>query len=149
MGHVPPSLVGWQTAVQPVRLTHAPQQLWLLTCSLVVLVVGLGLYFLPLSRALFWVVLGLVGLGVVGVGIGWPSLLPAFLYGCQPGLAVLGLVLGVQWLLHRRYRRQVVFMPGFTRLKQGSSLVRTRTGSSNRSRGEPSTIDAPQPGGIS
>jgi hypothetical protein len=47
----------------------------------------------------------------------------------------------LQWFFQRRYRRQVVFMPGFTRLATGSSLV--KHGSSHRPRAEPSTVDAP------
>ena len=44
-------------------------------------------------------------------------------------------------MLQQHYRRQVVFLPGFSRLKAGSSLV--RDGSHARPR-EPSTIDAPR-----
>jgi hypothetical protein len=87
-----------------------------------------------------------LGLSVAVVGLLWPQLLGAVLYGSQPGLLVLAVVLGVQWLLQRRYRRQVVFLPGFKRLKQGSSMV--RPGSSGpRPRVEPSTVDAPSAGG--
>jgi hypothetical protein len=114
---------------------------------LTVVLIGLSLNYLPLARTVFWVVMAVLGLAIVVVGVAWPSVLPAFVYGSQPGLLVLALVLGVQWFLHRRYRRQVVFMPGFTRLKAGSSLV--RTGSSHRPRAEPSTIDAPQTGSLS
>jgi hypothetical protein len=49
-------------------------------------------------------------------------------------------VLAVQWLMHQRYRRRVVFLPGFTRLK-GSTLIR----GGGRPRGEPSTVDAAPP----
>lgn len=141
------SLVCWQSTLQPLRLTQVPQQWWLLGCSLAVVVVGLSLYYLPLGRGAFWGAIATLGVAVVVVGILWPSVMPAFVYGAQPGVLVLALVLGVQWFLHRRYRRQVVFMPGFTRLKAGSSLV--RTGSSHRPRTEPSTIDAPQTGSLS
>lgn len=144
-----PSLVCWQSAVQPLWLVHLPQQVWLIACSLMVLAVGLGLYYLPLSRVQWGTAIGGLGLLVVAVGILWPNVLPALVYGSEPGAAVLLLVLGVQWMLHRRYRRQIVFMPGFTRLKTGSSLIRTNSGSSNRPRGEPSTIDAPPSGSLS
>jgi hypothetical protein len=138
-----PSLTSWRTDLEPLRITHVPQQFWLLACSLSVLVVGLGLYFLPLRRVLFWAVGLLVCLSAVIVGMFWPGVLAFVLYGCEPGLVALVLVLLLQWLLHRRYRRQVVFMPGFTRLKAGSSLI--RKGSSNQQRGEPSTVDALPP----
>jgi len=49
-------------------------------------------------------------------------------------------------MLHERYRRQVVFMPGFTRVKSGSSLI--RPGISNRKR-EVSTVDDPAQRGSS
>jgi hypothetical protein len=45
-------------------------------------------------------------------------------------------------MLRQRYRRQVIFMPGFTRMKSGSSLLRAN--SSKRRLGEPSTLDIPQ-----
>ncbi len=135
------SLESWQTVLRPVSIIHAPNQLWLFACSALLLGVGLGLMYAPLSRRQFGVVL--IGLGVaVGLAaVWWPGVVPAVLYGCEPGLVVLLVILVVWWMLQRRYRRQVVFMPGFTRLKTGSSLV--RRDSNNRPRGEPSTVDAP------
>jgi len=84
--------------------------------------------------------------GIVVVGILWPGLLPSIVYGCEPGAAVLVFLIALQWTLHERYRRKVVFMPGFTRLKPGSSLV--HAGSSNRKR-ELSTVDEPPKRGSS
>jgi hypothetical protein len=49
----------------------------------------------------------------------------------------------VQWLLHERYRRQIVFLPSFSRSRAGSSLLR---GGVQRPHGEPSTVDAPRTG---
>jgi hypothetical protein len=66
--------------------------------------------------------------------------LPVVLYGIQPGVLVLVLVGGFLWLRQHRYRRQLVFMPGFSRTSPGSSVM--RAGSSHRPRGEPSTVDA-------
>jgi hypothetical protein len=141
----PPSLIGWQTAAGPLRLTHAPQQGWLLLCSLALLVVGLVASQLKRPSGLGWLLALVIGLAAAGVGLFWPSVLASVLYGCEPGVAVLLLVLGLQWLLHQRYRRQVVFLPGFKRTKSGSALLR---GSSNRPRtGEPSTVDALPPAG--
>lgn len=133
-----PSVVCWKTDLEPLRLHHAPQQAWLLLCSLGVLVVGLGLYFLLVRHGLYWPVVLLLGLAAALVGLLWPNLLAVIFYGCQPGLVVLLLVLAFQWLLQRRYRRQVVFLPGFTRLKGNSSLIR-----GGRGRTEPSTVDEP------
>jgi hypothetical protein len=138
------SLVLTATELEPLRLIHVPQQVWLLVCSLLLLLVVLGLSLAPLSRTVFWTVVIVLLLGILVIGFLWPGLLSSIAYGCEPGFAVLLLVLVVQWGLHRRYKRQLVFMPGFTRLKTGSSLTR-RTGSSNRPL-EPSTIDAPTTG---
>jgi hypothetical protein len=134
-------LVVGASALQTIRLVHAPQQAWLLVCSLGVLVAGLGLFVLALPRGLFWPLLAGLGVVVAVAGLVWPDVLGAVAYGIQPGLLVLLLVLGVQWLVQQRYRRQLVFMPGFKRVKAGSSLL--RSGSSNRPRGEPSTVDEP------
>lgn len=139
-----PSAVSWRTDLEPLALAHVPQQAWLLSCSLVLMAGGLFVYFLRLPRGLLAGLLGLGMAAAAAVGLFWPGVLSVVLYGCEPGLAVLLAFLVVQWLLHRRYRRQVVFMPGFTRLKPGSSLIR---GSSNRPRGEPSTVDALPPAG--
>jgi hypothetical protein len=136
-----PSLVFWQTALAPVHLIYVPQQLWLLACSLIFLVIGLGLSFVPFSRGQLWLaVSGLVLAGGVAA-IWWPDLVPAIVYGCEPGVVVLIGILGVQWLLHQRYRRQVVFLPSFTRLKPGSSLG--QPGNNLQPTREPSTVDAP------
>jgi hypothetical protein len=141
-----PGLAAWQTNLAPLRVWHLPRQVWLLVCSLLCLAVGMVLAQTaaartPLARLLFWATA--VGLaGAVGAALlFWPGLLAMLLYGAQPGAVVLVLVLVVQWLMHQRYRRQVVFMPGFTRVQAGSSLIRS-SNVPNRPR-EPSTIDQP------
>lgn len=143
-----PSLVGWQTSLKPLRLVYVPQQAWLVSCSLIVVVLGLGLFFAPLSRAQFWLGVTVVTLAMIASGLWWPSVLPAVAYGGELGALVLILVVLGQWMLQRRYRRQVIFMPGFTRMKAGSSLIRGSSGS-NRGRREPSTVDAPPQGSAS
>jgi hypothetical protein len=119
-----PSLVCWRTALEPVYLAHLPQQAWLLICSLVFLGLGLGISFAPLPRGLLWTTVAFLAVAAMLGAIWWPSVLPTVIYGCEPAAVVLILVLLFQWLLHRRYRHQVVFLPGFTRVKTGSSLVR-------------------------
>jgi hypothetical protein len=146
-----PALDCWRSDLGPFRLIQVPEQAWLLACSLLFLVLGLGLGFLPLPRIFFWAVVAVLGLAVVLAGLWWPGVLAAVIYGCEPGAVVLGLIFGLQWLLHRRYRRQVVFLPGFTRLKAGSSLIR---GAANNARPapaprEPSTVDSPPKRGSS
>jgi hypothetical protein len=133
-----PTVAAWRSGLEPLRLSHVPERPWLLVCSLSLLIVGLTLAFLELPRAFFWGTLATAGVAALLAGLFWPGVLGAILYGCEPGALVLLPVLGIQWLMHQRYRRQVVFLPGFTRVKAGSSLVR---GSSNRPRGEPSTVD--------
>jgi hypothetical protein len=137
------ALVGWQTASGPLRVTYAPQQAWLLACSLTVLVLGLAAGLLKWPRGIGWILAVTAALCAAALGLFRPHLFAVLVYGMEPGIVVLVLVLGTQWLLHQRYRRQVVFLPGFQRGKQGSSIQ--RVGSSNRPRGEPTTVDAPPP----
>jgi hypothetical protein len=141
-----PQFVCWQAAPAGLTVWHAPRQVWLLGCSLALLVAGLFFAVTPLPRPLFWFGLAVAGLALLGVALFAPGALPALAYGCQPGLFVLAFVLGGQWLLHRRHRRRAVFLPGFTRVKTGSSLL--RPGSGNRPR-EPSTVDEPPRRGTS
>jgi hypothetical protein len=136
-----PAVSAWRSNLEPLRLSHAPEQAWLLVCSLTLLIVGLALAFVSLPRAVFWGSLAVIGVAALVAGLFWPGVLAAVLYGCEMGALVMLPVLLVQWLVQQRYRRQVVFLPGFTRLKAGSSLVR---GSSNRPR-EPTTVDASPP----
>lgn len=140
------SFTGWRNGLEPLRLYHAPQQAWLLACSLTLLAAGLALYFLPLPRGLFWGAMMLLVVALTVVGLLWPGMLSALIYGSEPGALVLIAIIGWQWLLHQRYRRQLVFMPGFARLKATSSV--TRGSSILRNRTEPSTVDNP-PGAAS
>ena len=139
----PVGLAYWRPGLAPQRVIHLPRQWWLLLCSGLVLAVGLGAYLLPLGRALAWLVVATVCLGVVASALLWPALVPPLVYGCEPGVAVLAVLLGLQWLLQERYRRQVVFMPGFARLQTGSSLTRAAEAKPR----EPSTVDSPASAG--
>jgi hypothetical protein len=137
-----PTAVCWQPSPAPLPLVHVPQRAWLLACSLLCLALGLAVGFLPVGRVpgrwLAWSAAAVAGLAAAATALLWPGVLPAVLYGCEPGAAVLVVVLAVHWTVQRRYRRQLVFLPGFTRLKTGSSLVR----GVSRPR-EPSTVDGP------
>jgi hypothetical protein len=89
-----------------------------------------------------------VALALVVIGVFWPTLLAALLYGAQPGLVVLLAACLLQWLLQERNRRRIVFLPSFSRSRSGSSLVRGNKPSSASKRkqhGEPSTVDEPKP----
>ena len=51
--------------------------------------------------------------------------MPPLIFGAQPGLVVLALVLSFRWLLQEHYRRKLTYMPGFTRIQAGSSLLKS------------------------
>ncbi len=135
-----PTATAWRTPGEPLRVLGVPQQLWLIVCSLLVVVLGVVLAYVRLPRPVFWVILSALAVGSLAAGICAPGLAAAVLYGMQPGVLVLLPLLSLQWWLQRRYRRQVVFLPGFSR-PRGSSVV--PPSGSNRPRGEPSTIDTP------
>jgi hypothetical protein len=132
------ALTFWRNGTSPAYLLHMPRPIWLLICSALVLGIGLGLYLLPWGRLGVGLAGFAISLAVLAVALWWPAALPPLLFGSQPGLVVLVLLLGAQWLVQERYRRQVVFLPGFTRL-QHSSLVQGQ----GRKPREPSTIDSP------
>ncbi len=133
-------LLCWQAALEPLPVFHATRQTWLLVCSLTVLTLGLVLQFARLPRFVVGSIVALVAATIVVAAVVAPGALDLIASGCLPGVLVLLLVAGIQWGLRRRYRRQVVFMPGFSRLAPGSSIVR---GNSSQRRREPSTVDVP------
>jgi hypothetical protein len=137
---VTPSLVLTRDSLQPVYLLRVPQQVWFVICSGLLLLLGLGLNSSSLSSYTAGLLVLLIGVGVLALGLFLPMVLPAVLYGCEPGAVVLLLILLVRWTLQERYRRLVVFMPGFRRLKPNSSLVRQAPVARSR---DASTIDAP------
>lgn len=142
-GHAPDNsqpargLVFWDTGTDPIVVLAVPRQLLLLVCSGLFLILGLVLSIFSLRNVWPWIILALLATALIGLGIFRPSWLMIFFYAAQPGIVVLFLVLIVQWVLHRRYRRQLIFLPGFTRLKAGSSLIRSGPPQGR----EPSTID--------
>ncbi len=125
---------------QSVSVYHLPRTWWLLGCSGLLLIVALGAYFSPLPRSAFWVFLLVLGFGLLTLQVVCPALLPPILFGLQPGVVLLFVVMGVYWILQERYRRQLVFLPGFTRTKPGSTVL--RSSGSQRPR-EASTLAAP------
>jgi hypothetical protein len=153
VGRGEPAAVFWRDAGESAAVFHAPHLAWLLGCSLGLLAVGLGLWALARrawagrfgAAVLFWLGLALLVVAAAAAGLFAPSVGWNAAYGAAPGAAVLALALLVQWGLHARYRRQIVFLPNFRRSRSGSSLVRGG-GSSQRPRGEPSTVDVPRPG---
>jgi hypothetical protein len=138
----PPDAVTFSFAhftMQPETVYHLSREGWLLGCSGILLIVTLGGFFSPLPRSVFWLLLLALALAVLTLGIFWPELAP-IAFGSQPGVVLFLVFVGVHWLLQERYRRQLVFLPGFSRTKPGSTLVRTNAAKRPR---EASTVDAP------
>ncbi len=150
-----PTLVCWRTGVTALTVYHAPQQIWLLLCSLTVLAVGLGFVFWwrrvlrdQGSPSGLLIALVVLALGPTVASLWYPTLLSAILLGCEPGLVVLVIVVVLQWWVHERERRQVLFPTSFTRNRQPSTVNRPevpRTGP--RPQTEPSTVDVPPASG--
>jgi hypothetical protein len=138
-----PSVAGWRTDLEPFTIRHAPQQIWLLMCSVSLLAAALILYFVRSRRIVFSLLLVGSIAGILTIGVFWSGALSAVLYGCEPGLAALLIVAALQWFLQRRYRRRVAFLPSFKRVKSGGSVVIKGSGAT-RPR-EPSTVDALPP----
>jgi hypothetical protein len=131
-------------AEEPQRVLHQPRLRWVIFCSGMVVLMSLGAYFLKPSWAVLVCGGGLLVLALLGLGLALPAMFAAVLYGVQPGLLVILLMTGIVWLWQERFRRQIVFIPGFARIKGGSSLTR---GSSGKRPRELSTIDAPASSG--
>ncbi|MFL5340201.1 MAG: hypothetical protein ACJ8F7_08610, partial [Gemmataceae bacterium] len=128
-------------SLTPLRLSHIPRTGWILACSLAVLAIGIAVAALRRVPLLFWLVVAALPLALGAGAVMWPQPVALALAAAPPGLIVLGVMLLVQWLLRSRYRRRVVFMPGFTRVPDVGS-ARSHVGSSLRRR-EPSTVDSP------
>jgi hypothetical protein len=141
-----PSLVCWQTDLAPVSFWQVSKRQWLLLCSIPFLAYGLALIFMPLGRFAFWGSLLLAGAGMGTVVYLDSGLIPALAFGCEPGLAILAVMVGVHFIFLRGRRGRLPFTPGFARTKAGSSLVTSSIGNPPR---EPSTVDLPPKRGSS
>lgn len=150
-----PSLVAWQDAGRPLTVTFVPDGVWLLACSLPLVVLGYLLYGLARrsyaggrwASALLWVLIVVLIGASAAAWVFRPTLLYAVAFGCEPGAAVLLVFLLGHAVLLERHRRRIVFLPNFRRARTGSSLV--QAGGLNRPSGEPSTVDAPRVAGSS
>ncbi len=136
------SLAWWRSTVDPQRVYHFPRQFWLVACSGIVLVLGMLILLTPMPRYMTGLIVLAIGLSIVSLGLFHEYLLPTLLLGCQPGIVVLTVIGAIQWILHERHRRQMNDMPSFSRVPQGSTLIR---GPAKPPRG-PSTVDAPVAG---
>jgi hypothetical protein len=145
-----PSLSCWRDRPEPLRLVHAPQQGWLIACSLAALGLGWSLFTLAWRgmsrRAAQWLLPGiaLAGAAVAVASLFWPGTTAAVAYGSEPGVAILAVLAPLAWLQHDRYRRRSGIPATFSSSKapSPSSLLRA-TGP--RVVGEPSTVDVPRP----
>jgi hypothetical protein len=151
-----PALVCSGIGGVPLTISHAPQLFWLLLCSVVLVALGLWLYLAARpgtsGRLPIWLVPLLVLLlgAILAATLLWPGLAAALAYGAEPGVVILLFAGLVQLLLHARYRRQIVFLPSFSRSRGGSSLLRNGSKQQQqRPPGEPSTVDAPRGAGSS
>ncbi|MFQ3649023.1 MAG: hypothetical protein SNJ75_01725 [Gemmataceae bacterium] len=140
------SVLLWRGAESNLTLSLVPRQGWLLVCSAVLVLLMLFLMRLVWGNPeghtspWFWpVLLALLSLALV-IGVFLPHLGLQILYGIQPALVVLALLVPIGWALAERKRRQVVFLANFRR--SSSSLTK------NPAEVQGSTVDAlPRPVG--
>ncbi len=155
---VNPNLICLRSGLESLTVMHAPFKPWLWCCSLTVLLIGLGLYFLARrasrgSQGWFWLCLALLTFGVGALWLFRPTAMASLAYGAELGAFVLLVAAVLLWLMHERQRRQIVFLPSFRRGRGGSSLLRAGAGATSSGNiprpqhGEPSTVDAPRPAG--
>ncbi len=126
-----------QSALAPVRFIVAPRVALLCAVSLAALLAGLLLWRLP--KRTVGVLAVFLGAAAVVVGFLWPQPAGHILAAALPGLALLAIVVGAQRFLDWRYRRRLARMPGFSRVRTESVLLRTNGKRSSR---ETSTVDA-------
>jgi hypothetical protein len=115
-----------------LRVTLAPLRFWLLSCSLCLLLLAVAGAYLPAPPLVRGAVVTIATLLVAATGLFWPDMLGLIAFGCEPALLILGILLLIRLPLHHRYRQQLVFMPGFQQLKNGSSLSKKKDGSKIR-----------------
>ncbi|HEV8062210.1 MAG TPA: hypothetical protein VGP68_20190, partial [Gemmataceae bacterium] len=137
-----PSFVCWKSSLGEMRLLLIPNRFWLLLCSLAALMLFVVLAIVPMPGYLYGTVVAVVTALLGAVGLFWPDLLGLAAFGCEPALVVLCILLGVRWRLHHQYRQRMVFMPGFTQLKNGSSLTKK---DSSKIRRDLPTVEAQSP----
>ncbi len=151
----PPSLVCWQDAGRPLTVVFLPEGIWMVLCSVLLVLLGMLLFTLArrsyggsrVAAVLFWLLVLPLAPAVAAAWAFRPTILYAIAFGCEPGVPVLLLCLLFQVVMLERYRRRIVFLPNFRRARPGSSLVRAAVPA--RPPGEPSTVDAPRPAGSS
>jgi hypothetical protein len=139
----PSYVISWQSNADSLRIMSLPRQLWMIVCSLAFLLVALGVYFFARTSRGLWLGLALIAFLVGTLVTLWPGIMIQVIYGCEPAVLVLIVILAAKYWLFRRYRRQVVFLPGFTRRKTPSSLAR-QPSSVSRPAGESAILEQPK-----
>lgn len=135
------TLACWRSQLEPMRVSVISQPLWLLGCSLLVLGIVVGLRQVSLAWSLKLAALCAAAMALACASIVWPSVVPAVLYGCEPGIAVLVFVFLASNLSHWLEQRRSLYLPSFAWANNGSAL--RKAGSSLNKRREPTTVDAP------
>jgi len=134
-------VVGRQSFPGAIRFVVIPRPLAYLVASLSIIALGLAAVRWGGPRTGTVVAAGFVAV-VAAMAVIWPRFAAQLLAASQPGVAVFLCVLAVRWALQHRYRRRVLFLPGFTRPHENGSSAR-RASINARPRVEPSTIDVP------
>ncbi len=130
-----------QPSASPSAIIRMSRSAWLLVCSGLLVLIVLGAYAAPISRLAFWMVILALAIVVLAVALQLPGFMPAILFGIQPGVVVTSIFIAILWTIEERYRRQLIFLPGFSRTKQGSTMSRGKSGVRPR---EASTLDSPE-----
>jgi hypothetical protein len=125
---------------QSLTVYHLQRPWCLAVCSGLFVILALGSYFSPLPRFVFWALLLLLVLAVLSLGVFAPAVLPAVLYGLQPGIVLFVIWVGTHWFLRQRARGEFASESGFSPAKPSSTMVRTSAAMRPR---EASTVDAP------
>ncbi len=128
-----------QSTATPMAVLHMPRAAWLLSCSGLVVLITLGAYVAPISRLTFWTIILTFAVLALALAIRFPGLVPALLFGMQPGFVITMVFIGIHWTLQERYRRHLVSLPGFSQTKQGSTMSRVNAAERPR---EASTLDS-------
>jgi hypothetical protein len=139
----PPAPVTFSFAhvtMQPETVYHLSREGWILVCSGILLVMTLGGFFSPLPRWLFWPLLWCLALALVTFGLLCPATVAPVAFGTLPGVVLFLVFIGGHWVHQHRSRRQLVFLPGYSRAKPGSTMIRANAAKRPR---EASTVDAP------
>lgn len=110
------AIVGRQPVLGRVVLYRFPRAGWIAFCSLMILLVGVGLS--RLRPGLLGPTVAVAGTLVACSAVIWPQPTTQVIAGCQPGLWVTVLLLAGQALLRWYHRRRVTHLPGFTRTRR-------------------------------